>query len=315
MRSRTRSAVQYVISGSARRLGKTPLGPLVLRAPRLLPPGPLRSWLYRSFSWPLAKRLKLEAELSVAGGNTIVIRTDDVIGRVLAVSGVWEPNVTAAFQRHLAQGDVCVDIGAHVGYFTLLASKLVGAEGHVYAFEPSPVNFRALRANLERNGAVNVTAFEVAAGEAVGTAVLHEGPGTNTGRATLNPVRAGSNVGERPQVVVDIRPVLTTIPAEDLTRVRVIKIDVEGHELEVLRSLEPILGYGGRLAVFLEFTPDWSDELDAAHYIEELARRHRLRLQQLGNGTSGDFFPLKLHEPTDLDSIPLEQCDLLLTRG
>ena len=121
----------------------------VVRLPRLTPSPRLRSTLYRSFSWPLIDHLRPELEVSAIGGK-LLVDTRDVVGRVLTASGVWEPHITEAFRTCLAAGDVCVDIGAHVGYYTLLASRLVGPSGRVYAFEPSPGVYRALERNLER---------------------------------------------------------------------------------------------------------------------------------------------------------------------
>src|SRR5438132_14311598 len=174
---------RFVLAAAAQRLGRRPrLATAVLRLPGMLPRH-VRAQLYRSFSWPLAKRLLAEPVVSVAGGSRMRVRTVDSIGRVLAISGVWEPNVTAAFRDRLATKDVCVDVGAHLGYFTLLASKLVGPDGHVYAFEPSPSNYDALCANIALNGVTNVSAFQLAVGETAREARLYEGPGTNTGRA------------------------------------------------------------------------------------------------------------------------------------
>jgi FkbM family methyltransferase len=283
-----------------------------LRLPQAAPRS-ARAVLYRSFSWPLAKRLGMTAEVSVRGGSRMLVRTDDSIGRVLAISGVWEPNVTAAFARVLSPGDVCVDVGAHIGYYTLLASRLVGASGHVYAFEPSPVNYRALRANLELNGVDNVTAYEVAVGREERTAVLNEGPGTNTGRATLRAPVVERDAG-RPQVTVEVRPLTGQIPAEDLERVRVVKIDAEGSEVEVLRSLAPILDLGLPLAVFLELTPGWVTESEL-EFLEAMWREQRLTPYLLPSGYSvAELFPAKLDSPVELTEIPSEQCDLVLIR-
>jgi FkbM family methyltransferase len=302
-----------VLAAFGRRLGRRPgLATAAIRLPRALPPRP-RAALYRSLSWPLAKRLGTVAEVRVAGGGKLRVRTDDSIGRVLAVSGVWEPNVTAAFTRLLHAGDVCLDAGAHIGYYTVLASRLVGASGHVYAFEPSPANYRALMENLELNRVTNVTARNVALALEDGTRVLNEGPGTNTGRATLRVPQTERDIG-RPQVTVPVRTLHTEVPEAELARIRVVKIDVEGFELEVLRSLEPVFALGSPLAVFLELTPGWVDRDDLAS-LERMWREHGFTPYVLHSGyTVNDLFPARIEPPVELTGVPPEQCDLLLTR-
>jgi FkbM family methyltransferase len=251
--------------------------------------------------------------VTIAGGGRVRARTDDTIGRVLAISGVWEPNVTAAFAQRLAPGDVCVDVGAHIGYYTLLASRLVGEAGHVYAFEPSPANYRALRENLELNGVANVTARNVALARSEGEGVLNEGPGTNTGRATLRPVRVERDAGW-PQVAVQVRTFATEVPAGDLERIRVVKIDVEGYELDVLHSLTQLFELGRPLAVFLELTPGWVDRSDL-EALEETWTEHGFTPYVLRSGYSvGDLFPPGIEAPLRLDGVPPEQCDLMLAR-
>jgi FkbM family methyltransferase len=298
-----------------RRLGRHPrLVKALLRWPRVLPRS-ARAALYRSCSWPLAKRLRTQAVVSVAGGGSLRVDTADQIGRVLAISGVWEPNVTAAFTRALGAGDVCVDIGAHIGYFTLLASRLVGPAGHVYAFEPSPANYEALRANLSRNRVENVTAQRVAVGQTVEQALLRDAPGTNTGRATLRDVRPNRAPLDADGVIVDVRPAPELVPERDLHRIRVIKIDVEGYEVEVLRGLEPVFELGEPLAVFVEFNPQWSVEPAAAGYLDELRREHGFRLQRLSAGYRLEtLFPAAVAAPVDISEVPPHECDLLLSR-
>ena len=141
--------------------------------------------VYRSLSWRLADGLPARIEVSAVGGRMGVDRKS-LLGRVVAISGEWEPHVTNEFRKRLAPGDVCVDVGAHVGYYTLLASRLVGSGGHVYAFEPAPVCHRALLGNLERNGCANVTVFDVAAGAREPT-VLLVAPGASPETSSLTP--------------------------------------------------------------------------------------------------------------------------------
>jgi FkbM family methyltransferase len=249
----------------------------------------------------------------------MVVDPADVLGRVLAVGGEWEPHVTLAFRRGLRAGDVCIDIGAHIGYYTLLGSKLVGPVGHVYAFEPSPSRYQALAANLVRNGLTNVTALNLAAGVGDGSAVLYEAPRMNTGNSGLSPRLLDSPVAGQAEdygrVEVRVCAVDCVVPVEVFSRVRVIKVDVEGYEVEALRGLESILDVGAPIALIVEMSPQWSVE-DPVSFVEGLCARYGLTPRRLANRYSLDgLFPGRIEAPVRVDRIPLERCDLLLTRG
>jgi FkbM family methyltransferase len=273
----------------------------------------LRLPLYKTMSWPLAIKFGTEAEVSVVGGNRMLVRTDDMIGRVLAISGQWEPNVIAALPGVLAPGDVFLDIGAHIGYFTLLAARLVGPTGHVYAFEPSPTTYRRLQKNIELNGFSNVTAFEVAVGDSSRRGTLYEGPRQNTGLATLHPAFGAKREGA-PEVAVDVRPVTAVVPDEELPRVRALKIDVEWQELEVLRSLEPLLDLKLPLAIFLEWTPRRADP-DAADALLDFCTSHGFAVQHIRSGYSLEkLFPSRIEKPAPIGELPEVRADLLLRR-
>jgi FkbM family methyltransferase len=285
----------------------------VMRLPSVLP-GRARARLYRSLSWPLAVKLGTQTEVTVSGGSRMLVRTDDLIGRVLAVSGEWEPNVTAALRHALEPGDVFLDIGAHIGYYTLFAARMVGPGGRVYAFEPAPANYRALQANIELNGLRNVTALELAVGETPGRATLYEGPGDNSGMATLNPMLAAKSTPPVAQLDVDVRPVASVVPEEDLARVRAIKIDVEWQEVEVLRALGPIFELELPVSVFVEWTPR-RVEPGAGAELRHLCESHGLTIYRLRSGYSLErLFPERVDAPAPVADIPAEQTDLLLRR-
>jgi FkbM family methyltransferase len=173
------------------------------------------------------------------------VETSEAMGRVLAATGVWEPQVTAVFRRLLSPGDVCVDVGAYNGYFTLLASKLVGAAGHVYALEPAARTNAELVANLELNRISNVSVLRVAAGDAEGEAVFDDRPLGSS-------IRSGLREPMGPGTRVQVRTVASLIPDVDASRLRLVKIDVEGHEVAVLRGLTPLFESGARPAILVE---------------------------------------------------------------
>ena len=303
-----------VVGAVGRRVARRPrLATRLIRLPAFLP-RPLRVRLYRSLSWPLATKLAAETEVKVVGGSRMFVRTDDLIGRVIAISGVWEPNVTAQFAPALAPGDVCIDVGAHIGYYTLLAARAVGPGGHVYAVEPSPANYRALRRNIALNGLDNVTALEAAAGAETGSATLYDGPAHNSGMATLNAALAAKSATPLDETSVEVVPVASLVPEADWDRVRVIKIDVEWDELDVVSGLQPIFDRGQPLSVFLEWTPRRAAP-GLAEDLRRVCEAQSFAVYRVRGGYSLErLFPDRLDQAVRVSDLPEEQTDLLLRR-
>ena len=103
------------LPGLGARLATHPrLAVFVLVTLRRLPRGRVRTAVYRNVGRPLVTRMG-SLEVPVSGGSRMLVDPSDLIGRVLAISGVWEPHVTAAFYELLSPGDVCVDVGGMRG--------------------------------------------------------------------------------------------------------------------------------------------------------------------------------------------------------
>lgn len=199
----------------------------------------------QSVSRPLIRRMASPLELPVSGGFRMLVDTREPMGRVLATAGIWEPHVTAVFRGLLFPGDVCIDVGAYSGYYTLLAAKLVGPAGHVYALEPAPAAHAALESNITLNGLANVTALRVAAGEADHQARFDD---RSEGQAIRSSVRTSAELAPS----VPVRTLASLVRASDVERIRLVKIDVEGYEVEVLRGLRPLFDSGARPALLVE---------------------------------------------------------------
>ena len=159
----------------------------------------------------LAGRLRGKKWLILSGGKIL---------RVLL--GSYEREQTALFERFISPGSVILDIGAHVGYYTLLASELTGPEGHVYAFEPEPKNISFLRRHIEINAGANVTVIPAAVGDSDGTAQFDYGTGTGTG-----------HISETGKISVPIITLDRFCAQRNLFPTH-LKIDVEGAEMRVL---------------------------------------------------------------------------------
>lgn len=147
-------------------------------------------------------------------------------------SGTHERAVQEAVVRALRPGMCFWDVGAHVGFFTFLASRCVGARGQVHAFEPLEAAQSRLRAAVELNSAMNVTLHPVAISSTSGTAALHHGAASTTssliaGRAT-------------PAATVVITQTLDGLLAR-LSAPAVVKIDAEGAEVAILGASSILL--------------------------------------------------------------------------
>jgi len=155
------------------------------------------------------------------------------MGRLLfAYRDLYERNELDYVAAHLKRGDICFDVGANQGIYSLLMGKVVGDSGHVFAFEPQLIQYKNLIQNLDLNNLENVTVVKAALGSCEGTATLYHDE--NDGGAALK--RPGNPTGSFEQVFV------TTLDAfcnsRNFERIDFIKVDVEGAELEFLKGAE-----------------------------------------------------------------------------
>jgi FkbM family methyltransferase len=187
-------------------------------------------------------------------GATLKVDTQDMIGRYVYFFGVWEPNLTAWMSRTLSPGDTFIDVGANIGYFTLLGSGLVGASGSVVAIEASPAIFAVLCENVRLNGQTNVRTVNMAVLDRPATLPFYSGPPGNAGMAS---VRRHPDVETYECTIgADTLPRLCTQP--ELSSARIVKIDVEGVECEVTEGLRDALpAMRPDVELVVEIVPDY----------------------------------------------------------
>lgn len=174
--------------------------------------------------------------VEVEPGVSLLLDPRDDISRtiLISLSGRWEPEVWQAISSGLPEGGVFLDVGAHVGYDSIKASAKVGPNGRVVAFEPNPMTLPILRDNIAASDVHNVLVQAIACTDTEQTLTLYDSTlGGNSGSSSLSQRNAGPVT--RPYTVRG-RPIDDVIPELGLNRVDVVKLDVEGAELLVLRG-------------------------------------------------------------------------------
>lgn len=176
--------------------------------------------------------------------------TDLYISTAIREQGLWEPFETQLLTQMLRPGDVFVDAGANIGYFTVIAAAAVGPTGAVYAFEPEPRNSALLQKNVELNELSDWThVYGAALGAQAGLASLYLHP-DNLGDHQLHPDHDG-------RVAVDVQVMRgSEVIGEAQQRVDFVKVDTQGSEQLVIEGLMPLLLHSGAgLRLLLELTP------------------------------------------------------------
>jgi FkbM family methyltransferase len=185
----------------------------------------------------------------VLGDLLMYVDTRDIVlAPHLLMSGCWEFWVTQAIARHLKPGMACADIGANVGYYTMLMAALVGETGRVHAFDLLPANRRLIRRSAEINGFKTVSVHEYGVSDHDGEARIHI-PSTTDAFAHL----ANATLAETSENMRDnVQPGVSRVHALDSMnfgeRLDFVKIDVEGAEplvwkgaLETFRRYNPVI--------------------------------------------------------------------------
>lgn len=144
--------------------------------------------------------------------------------------GSYEFNKRRAFEAEVEPNSVIYDIGANVGFFSLLASELTGESGHVYAFEPLPRNIGFLRKHIAINKRVNIDVIEAAVSDRSGQAYFNLGASTAMG-----------HLAESGEIQVEMVTLDELLFEGKITPPDTIKLDVEGAEFEALSGAQKLL--------------------------------------------------------------------------
>ena len=177
----------------------------------------------------------------------------DWIAQHIFLTGQFEPDVSAVVKKLLRKGNIVVDVGANIGYFSLLFSRCVGTKGHVYSFEPVPQLASALRRNADLNQFSQITLSNLALSDHDGEARFYVGPKDNSGLSSLRQPRGSSDV-------IDVQLVRFDGVFNHAENIALVKIDVEGAELAVLRGMVECLR-NKRPYILVEVTHQFLEEM------------------------------------------------------
>ncbi len=188
---------------------------------------------YKSLSY-LINRFVLKKEFLTAKaihGILLQFKTEDAVGRFIYKHGIYEPCITSLVKSlDFNEGDVIIDVGAHIGWYSILIDKISPYGVKIFSFEPDFLNFNLLKRNLTLNKAFKVVPINKAVGEKRKKAKLYLYPDKNRGRHSLLPLH---NYGF---VKVDVETLDNFVKDGNIKKIKLLKVDVEGYEFFVIKG-------------------------------------------------------------------------------
>lgn len=281
-------------------------GRFVLRYPWTLPLVLAHRWdalepVKQRMSRDYVRRASSEGRGREFGFRILLDREDAAfVSPSIDLFGWHEIATTMIFDQLLRPGSTVVDVGAGIGWFTLLAARRVGPSGRVVALEPEPASRDLLRRSVELNGFGNVHALGCAAWSDLGRAELHLNDGPNRGAHSMKRQFGG------PTIVVPTARLDDVLDAAGIGGVDLLKVDTEGAEPEVLEGAREALDARRIAAVVLEWNPE--------AWVADSGLMKRLLREFRAYRYDGNVPFRRLERCSDLRRVP-RGCLLLLRRS
>jgi FkbM family methyltransferase len=191
-------------------------------------------------------------------GYVQITNPADLIQRGLILRGVWEPNILERIQQYVKPGAIALDVGAYIGTHTLAMARAAGPSGRIHAFDPSAEAVTQLERNLLLNSIENVTVHQLALGAESTVGFIGELDKNNAGAnvACTQADIASGNLHCKSIANVERGFEMVRLDDLDIRNISFVKIDVEGHELDVLTGGEKTFARD-RPVVIIEI---WTDQ-------------------------------------------------------
>lgn len=198
----------------------------------------------------ISKRKLTEVEHIRINNVDMIVNPQDLDVGIPLINGEYEPHVTSVFRQQITHRKMnIIDLGANIGYFTMLAASLVDQDAKVFAVEPSSDNVKLIELSRRQNNFNHIQIINTAVGEDIGILVLNGSYSNGTTASLSNDVQAVLE-----STVVPCLPLDHMIPSD--MQIDLIKIDVEGFEYRALLGAKRILSTWHPIIVS-EFSPDF----------------------------------------------------------
>jgi FkbM family methyltransferase len=214
---------------------------------------------YRRFGWRPHR-----AVVQTRFGDLMDLTVPDSVSSAIYLTGRWEPVITQYLRSRLRTGDTFVDCGANIGYYSLIASRLVGNSGQVFSIEASAQIYLSLLRNVTLNDCANVRCIHAAAAGEPGELSIYLADSHNLGHSTTVQSLAARE-GMTLEGMVEADTLEHLVGSPNLRNARFIKIDVEGAELSVL---QPLFGSLDQFSAHTEWLVELAPSFSAGGYAE-----------------------------------------------
>jgi FkbM family methyltransferase len=191
-------------------------------------------------------RARVRSDFTEIDGIKMFLDSRDVFN--LSVRHIYEPTETGLVKRKVKPGDFVIDIGANIGYYTLILAGLVGEKGRVLTFEPEPNNFTLLKKNVEINHFSNVALMQKAVSNETGKIKLYLNPSNIVDHRIYD--------SHDKRLTADAEAVRLDDYFQDYTgRVDFIKMDIQGAEGKAIQGMQNLLKRNEKIELVMEFSP------------------------------------------------------------
>jgi FkbM family methyltransferase len=176
-------------------------------------------------------------------------------GLRLSIRGVHDIDNTEILMNHVKKDQIVIDLGAHIGYYTLMMAKLVGPNGKVFAFEPEPRNLELLQKNISKNGYENVIVVPKAVSNNEENCILYVGQESFGANKIFKPKK--TNVQKFKEIKTQTIKLDNYFKENSfLEKISFLKMDIEGSEIKALEGMKKILESNQELMIFTEINKD-----------------------------------------------------------